>query len=200
MLDSGFHAIPAGHVAAIVTHLTMTARPSPRVAAFPDGVAVERIVAPDPTWYLDLFSRVGAADWMWFSRLAMPPAKLAEILAAPETEVFAVIQDGRPEGLLELDFRDDGSCMLAFFGLTLALQGTGTGRALMEAALDRAFARPITSLDIHTCTFDSPVALPFYLRSGFTATHREVQVVRDPRLDGTLLPDAAPQIPVIAGG
>ncbi len=199
MLASGFHPVPAGHVAAVVTHLTMALRPAPRPAAFPAGATLERIDAPDPAFYLDIFARVGAADWMWFSRLAMAEAKLAAVLSAPGTEVFALMRDGRAEGLLELEFRDNGSCMLAFFGLTPALQGAGAGRAMMEAALDRAFARPITRLDIHTCTFDSPVALPFYLRSGFVAVRREVQVERDPRLCGVLPRDSARQIPVIEG-
>ena len=198
MLTPGFHDVPAGHVAAVVTHLTMTARPAPRAASFPEGVTLERVETPDPAWYRDLFSRVGAVDWMWFSRLAMSADELAQTLSAPGTEIFAVMRKGRAEGLLELDFRNDDSCMLAFFGLTPAVQGTGTGRALMEAALDRAFARPIARLDIHTCTFDSPVALPFYLRSGFAPVRREIQVVPDPRLDGTLPRDGAAHIPVIS--
>ena len=128
MLTSGFHAVPPGHVAAVVTHLTMEKRPPPRPAAFPEGVTLERISSPDPAVYRDLFARVGAADWMWFSRLAMNASRLAEVISASGTEIFAPMRKGRAEGLLELEFRDDESCMLAFFGLTPALQGADPAR------------------------------------------------------------------------
>ena len=45
----------------------------------------------------------------------------------------------------------------------------------------------------------SAAALPFYLKSGFRAVRREVEIAPDPRLDGTLPATAAPHIPVIAG-
>ena len=67
----------------------------------------------------------------------------------------------------------------------------------MSVAIDRAFARPITKLQIHTCTFDSPVALPFYIRSGFMPVRREIEIVDDPRLTGTIPEGAAAHIPVI---
>ena len=88
--------------------------------------------------------------------------------------------------MLELDFRDPGACELAFFGLTAAMQRRGVGRAMMRVAVDRAFAKPIERLLVHTCTLDSPAALPFYLRSGFRAVRREVEIFADPRLGGLL--------------
>ncbi|MCK0167546.1 GNAT family N-acetyltransferase [Jannaschia sp. S6380] len=199
MLTAGFHDVPAGHVAAIVTHLRMDSRPSGTTAPFPAGVALEPVEAPDPDWYRDLFMRVGGRDWLWSSRLRMDRAELGRTLNHEGVEIFAPTVDGRAEGLLELDFRDDEACELAFFGLTSALQGSGVGRALMGAALDRAFARPITHLEVHTCTLDSPVALPFYLRAGFVPVRREVEIMPDPRLDGTLPTEAADHHPVLRG-
>ena len=197
MLQTGFHPIPPGKVAAIVTHLEMTAPPPTRPATLPEGASLRQVAAPTVAWYRDLFTRVGAQDWMWFSRLRMDDATLETTITDPAVEVHAVEREGRDEGLLELDFREDGSCELAFLGLTAGAQGLGLGRAMMTTAITRAFARPIARLHIHTCTFDSPTALPFYLRSGFVPVRREVEVVDDPRLDGTLPPDAAPQVPVI---
>ena len=36
-----------------------------------------------------------------------------------------------------------------------------------------------------------------YLRSGFTAIHRQIEVAPDPRLQGLLAPTAAPHVPII---
>ncbi|WP_179380166.1 GNAT family N-acetyltransferase [Jannaschia marina] len=198
-MESGFHPIPPGKVAAIVTHLEMVAPPPARDATWPEGVTLRPVERPNADWYRDLFHRVGAQDWLWFSRLRMDDAALAAILHDPAVEVHAVERAGRAEGLLELDFRDDESCELAFFGLTPEVQGLGLGRAMMATAIARAFAKPIIRLHVHTCTFDSPVALPFYIRSGFRPIRREVEVVDDPRLDGTLPEEAAPHVPVIRG-
>jgi hypothetical protein len=50
---------------------------------------------------------------------------------------------------------------------------------------------------VHTCTLDHPAALGFYIRSGFRPFKRQLELSTDPRLDGTLPPDAAPGVPII---
>ncbi|WP_281823825.1 GNAT family N-acetyltransferase [Jannaschia rubra] len=196
-LTDGFHTVPPGKVAAVVTHLEMTAPPPALDAPLPDGLTLRHEPAPDPDWYRDLFLRVGALDWLWFSRLRMARDDLGGILSDEDVEVYALIHDGRAEGLLELDFRIGDSCELAFLGLTAAMQGRGAGRAMIGTAVARAFARPIARLHVHTCTFDSPVALPFYMRAGFVPVRREVEITDDPRLTGALPESAAPHVPLI---
>lgn len=196
ILEPGEHDVPHGALAAVVTYLEMrrpVAIPAP--APLPPGVRLRRVERPEPDWYRDLFIRVGALDWLWTSRLRMPADRLAAILASGDVEVRAVEAGGRAEGLLELDFREPGACELAFFGVTAALQGCGVGRAMMDVAIARAFERPVDRFHVHTCTLDSPAALPFYLRSGFRAVRRSVEVFADPRADGLLPPDAAPRVP-----
>jgi len=39
--------------------------------------------------------------------------------------------------------------------------------------------------------------LPFYLRAGFTAYKREIEIADDPRLTGALRRDATPDVPII---
>ncbi|GIT91075.1 N-acetyltransferase [Jannaschia pagri] len=192
MLKSGFHPIASGHVAAVVTHLHM---PRPTLAPPPPDVPLRQMRAPDVDWYRDLFTRVGALDWLWFSRLKLDDSALREILTDERVEIRVLERDGQAEGLVELDFRTGGTCELAFFGLTEAVQGRGLGRAMMRAALHHGFARDVPEITVHTCTFDSPIALPFYMRSGFVATRQEIEVVPDPRADGTLPQTAAPHVP-----
>jgi GNAT superfamily N-acetyltransferase len=93
--------------------------------------------APGLDWFRDLYRCVGE-EWLWFSRLQMTDADLAAIIQSPLVGVYALVQEGRDEGLLELDFREAGQCELAFFGVTAKLIGSGAGRWLMNRALERA--------------------------------------------------------------
>jgi len=134
---------------------------------------------------------------MWFSRLGMTDEELAAVLHRPDVQLYSVRVDGRDEGMLELDFRIADECELGYFGLTSNMVGTGAGRWLMEHALDKAWSQPIKRFHVHTCTLDSPQALPFYLRSGFVAYNRQIEIADDPRKLGVLPDNAAPQEPII---
>lgn len=194
-MQSEFWDVPQGKIAAVVTHLEMLARPVPR--AVPDvGATLVHHPEPDLAWYRDLFTRVGE-DWMWFSRRGMSDAELASVIHHKDVAIYSVQVDGRDEGMLELDFRIAGECELGYFGLTPAMVGTGAGRWLMDHAIRLAWEQPVSRLHVHTCTLDSPAALPFYMRSGFTAYRRQVEIADDPRLVGVMPRDASPQEPLI---
>jgi GNAT superfamily N-acetyltransferase len=192
-----FSDIPAGRIAAIVTSLEMFARPPARPERTDNDFVLEHVVRPDLAWFRNLFRRVGES-WLWVSRLQLPDAELAAIIHDPAVEVF-VLKSGMAEaGLLELDFRTADECELSFFGLTSELVGSGAGRWLMNRAIARAWSRPIRRFWVHTCTFDHQDAPAFYVRSGFRAYRRQVELMDDPRLSGLLPRTAAPHIPIIA--
>ncbi len=196
-LAEGFHELSAGRLATVVTSLEMRERPAPVAIPEPPSPAALRTWSkPDTEDYRELYRAVGE-HWLWFSRLRMADAALAEILHDDRVRIFAVEAAGERKGLLELDFREPGTCELAFFGLAGDLIGKGMGRWLMLNALQHAWAQPIERLWVHTCTFDHPSALDFYRRFGFVPFKRQVEVVDDPRLDGTLSATAAPQIPLL---
>ncbi|WP_107817520.1 GNAT family N-acetyltransferase [Celeribacter persicus] len=200
-LPDGIHDLPTGKLAAVVTYLEMFARPAPRSVPEQPGLELVRHEAPTLDWYRALYRRIGE-DWLWFSRMYMEDAKLSAILTDPNVEVYSVRKEGVDLGLLELDFRDPDNTELAFFGLDTGLIGGGTGRWLMEHALDKAFAPstkrpPIKRFFVHTCTLDSPQAVGFYIRSGFKPYGRAIEVMDDPRMNGPLSETAAPQIPLI---
>ena len=127
----------------------------------------------------------------------MPDAELAAIVQSPLMEIYALAHEGRDEGLLEMDCREPGQCEIVSFGLTEKLVGTGAGRWLMNRGQEIAWSHPIKRLWLHTCTFDHPAALAFYQRSGFLPFRRQIEVVNDPRLDGTVARDVARHVPVI---
>jgi GNAT superfamily N-acetyltransferase len=195
ILPDGYSDVPAGKIAAVVTHLEMIERPAVR----PDpagGWSLRRVEMPPLDWFRDLYLRVGE-EWLWFSRIRMPDEELAARLHSPQLEVYSLVDGGRDEGLLELDFREPGHCEIGMFGVAANLVGTGAGRWLMNRALEIAWSRPVTRVWLHTCTFDHPAALAFYQRSGFRPFRRQVEVADDPRLDGIAPRDVARHVPVI---
>ncbi len=197
MLTNGLHDLPKGKVPTIVTHLEMTAPAPTRGHPAPDGITfVEG--AREVSWYRDIFDRVGR-PWMWFGRRVLSDADLLAILSDPRVALYTLRMDGRDEALLELDFRQNGECELAYFGLTPALIGTGAGRYLMDHAIRLAWAQDITRFHVHTCTFDSQQALAFYIRSGFTPYKQQVEIEDDPRLTGVLPRDVGSHIPLLEG-
>jgi GNAT superfamily N-acetyltransferase len=197
-LPKGYHVLPAGQLANVVTCLEMRARPALRPVPVAASLRLERFGAGDVERFRRLFQAVGR-DLMWFSRLVMPREKLEAILGDPDVWSFALTDGTADIGIMELDFREAGACELSFFGLVPGVIGTGAGRYLMNEAITRAWSRPIQRLWVHTCTYDHPAALPFYRRSGFTPYRMMIEIHDDPRLSGHLPRDASPQVPIVAG-
>jgi GNAT superfamily N-acetyltransferase len=184
--------IPAGHLGTIVTLLEMTKRPPLRpLPASP--LRLEPWKAADPAKYRMLFRRVGA-KWLWYSRLVMDDARLANEIA----EVHAVTdRTGVEVGMLELDFRTPGECLIRFLGLVPELAGKGHGTWLFAQATALAWRPGVERVHVNTCTLDHPAALPAYLKAGFAPYKCAFETFPDPRLAGVLPEDAAPQIPLI---
>jgi GNAT superfamily N-acetyltransferase len=196
VLPDGYSDVPAGKLAAVVTCLEMMhqapARPEPSTIAW----TLQRVAHPTLVAYRTLFAHVGS-EWLWSSRLAMPDQRLQATLDDPQVWIYTLSINRQEEGLLELDFRERGECELAFFGLSPVARDCGAGRWLMNRALEFAWQQPIRRLWVHTCTLDHPKALAFYLRSGFVAYERRVEVFDDPRVLGHVSRGAVPEVPLI---
>lgn len=193
-----FSPIADGDLSAIVTSLEMTSRP-PLRALPASNLRLEAWHAPHAEKYRVLYRRIGE-PWLWFSRLEMDDDTLLSIIHDPKVRIWAVVdRQGIEVGILELDFRSDGECEIAFFGLIPELAGKGHGKWLMAMALQLGWAEAgVKRMWVHTCTLDGPAALAFYQKSGFTAYQRQLETFPDPRLTGLIPRDAAPQIPIIA--
>jgi len=194
-LPMGYSPVPPGKIVNAVTFLEM--REQPEKAAIADGsLTLVRLTPPDLEDYRRLFRLVGE-DWMWVSRLEMDDDAVRAILSDPSVEVYALQEEARHIGLLELDFRAPGECELVFFGLVRDAIGKGAGRFLMNNAIAKAWTRPIDRFWLHTCNFDHPDAFAFYQRSGFRPYALMVEVHDDPRLTGLLPKTAAPHVPLL---
>jgi GNAT superfamily N-acetyltransferase len=185
------HPLPPGYVGALVTALTMTRRPSQ--APLPaSGLSIEPLPDVDLDRYRALFRRVGAR-WLWYSRLVMPDAELRAALG----EVHVVRgPDGLEAGMIELE-RSPEACRIRFLGLVPELTGRGHGRWLIDATLRLAWREEVEQVELYTCSLDHPAAMPAYLRAGFTAVSRSFESFPDPRLNGLLPRDCAPQVPLV---
>ena len=195
MLPDGYFDIPAGKLAAIVTHLEMLQRPT----LPPDHAgawSLRKVETPGVDWFRGLYRHVGE-EWLWFARIKMPDAELAARIQSPLVSIYALIDEGRDEGLLELDFRKPGACEIGMFGVSAKLIGTGAAHWLMNRALELAWSREIERIWLHTCTFDHPRALAFYHRAGFRPFRRQIVVGSDPRLDGTAPREVARHVAII---
>lgn len=186
--------VPAGHIPTITTYFEMTDRPALKQQEAP--LKLVRWNTPEPSEYLSLFRAVGDR-WMWASRLLMDEDTLRANIHHDAVEIYLIEDGGAKVGLLELDFREPKQCEIGFFGMIPDMNGQGYGRWLMAEALKHAWRPDISRVWLHTCTEDSPRAISFYMKSGFTAYKREIEVHPDPRLAGHLPMDAGPHIPII---
>ena len=185
--------LPPGKIAAIATYLELRA---PRVnGAGPFEGRLERITDDLPR-YRSLYARIGE-PWLWFTRVLLTDDALRRIIAHPAVEALALVGEGGDAALVELDFRREGECELVFFGLVPESCGRGLGTRLLQEAVRRAFARPVSRIWLHTCTLDHPAAMPLYLKADFKPYRRAVEIADDPRLAGHLPATAAPGFPTL---
>jgi GNAT superfamily N-acetyltransferase len=192
----GYTDLPPGKIANIVTYLEMLAPPSPLAEPDRPDLVFRRVPDPDVGWYKATIRSIGEA-WLWFSPLVMPEARLAALITDPLREVHALDREGETVGVAELDRRVAGEVEISFFGVTGSEIGTGAGRVLMNRALVEAFRGGTRRVWLHTCTFDHPAAVPFYLGAGFRPFKFAIEVTEDPRLMGRLPVTAGRHIALI---
>jgi GNAT superfamily N-acetyltransferase len=125
--------------------------------------------------YRRLYRAVGDR-WYWHDRNAWPDAQLMSYLASPSIAVWECLVSNETAGFFELANHHDGSVEIAYFGLTAAFIGRGLGKAMLTRAAEEAWALGPTRVWLHTCTLDSPHALPNYLARGFEETRKETYV------------------------
>lgn len=192
----GYTDLPPGKIANVVTYLEMVAPPSPRPEPDRPDLVFRRIPKPEVGWYKATIRAIGQ-EWLWFSPLVMPEAALAAILRDPLREVYVLLRDGETVGIAELDRQGGDEAEISFFGVVASEIGTGAARFLMNRALEEAFRHGTRRVWLHTCTFDHPAAVPFYVKSGFKPFKLAIEVSDDPRLSGRLPATAGAHIALI---
>jgi GNAT superfamily N-acetyltransferase len=175
MTAASTHRIPM-----TVTFFEMTAKPSALPPPAPKGRhAILKADLPTVHFYRYLYDAIGG-PWLWVDRKKLSPEALTEIIQHPLNHLYVLYTEGSPTGMAELDFRKDGLCNIAYFGLMPEAIGRHLGYFFLYHACQNAWARPINRLTVNTCTLDHPRALPLYQRIGFNAYAREERFVELP--------------------
>lgn len=141
-------------------------------AAFKPGAPLlsgARIVRRDPcpnADYRRLYAAVGG-PWHWRDRLAWDEATLRAHLTSPDIMVWELVVDDESAGYFELRRSGNDEIELAYFGLAPRFIGRGLGGAMLTRAVEEAWTLGARRVWLHTCTLDSPHALPNYRARGF---------------------------------
>ena len=147
-------------------------RPS-RTAA--EGFHIEQARIPCPELNRFFYASIGG-DWFWVDRLGWTYDQWLAWVDRPELETWVAYLDGTPAGYFELERQQDGGVELAYFGLLSRFVGRGLGGALLTATVRRAWEMGAPIVWLHTCSLDSPAALPAYQARGFQLYKQETEV------------------------
>ena len=124
-----------------------------------------------------LYSQIGA-EWHWHDRDSWDQSRIQSHLQRADVRIYRVVTEtlpapDQPAGFLELTKHADGSAEIVYLGLARQAFGVGLGGWLVSEAVRAAFAWGATRTWLHTCTLDSPAALPNYLARGFSVERTE---------------------------
>ena len=125
-----------------------------------------RLAPDDVALFRQLYRAVGEAH-SWHDRNAVSDADLRSHFESPDVALWVLSHGTTPAGFFELQRHADGSVEIVYFGLTPAFAGRGLGKHLLSRAAECAWAFGGDRVWLHTCTLDSPAALPNYLARGF---------------------------------
>jgi GNAT superfamily N-acetyltransferase len=159
-----------------IYYVEMFARPQQAELAPKDGVSIIHAKRPTVAYYRFLYDAVGN-NWNWRSRKKLTDDALATIIHDPRNEVHVVHVDGVPAGFVDVDRRAEGEIEISQFGLIPEFIGQGLGKWFLRWTVDKAWSYGPKRLWLHTCTNDHPMALPNYLKAGFTIYKQEVKEV-----------------------
>lgn len=163
-----------------VTFLEMRRPPERPLRPLPEGCVVTPFDSLDR--YLELHCLVGR-DWLWSDQIFKPREQLAAEIAPPGASANAITIDGKDAGIIHLGYHSPPDVELCYFGLAQEFTGRGLGGALLDWAIARAWSRNPRRFWLHTCTLDSPAALPTYQKAGFERYKTLYMSQRDPRHD-----------------
>lgn len=150
-----------------VTHLELTARDQLRPAEKVEGFSVRLVFPPVPGFNRRCYETIGR-QWHWRDRLPWSDDDWARWLATPGVRTWEFLHQGRPGvGYAELATDLAGNTEIVYFGLMPEFVGRGMGGAALSEIVDIAWGLPSQRVWLHTCTFDSPMAILNYEARGF---------------------------------
>lgn len=125
---------------------------------------IERLPRPDLS---EEFYREVGRDWHWVDRLAWSDDQWRAWVDRPEHHLLVCELNGVDAGYAELEQQPGGNVEIAYFGILAWSTGRGLGKWWLATVIEEAWRLPGTArVWVHTCSLDSPAALPNYLARG----------------------------------
>ena len=160
-------------VTVVRTYLEQRSRDALRAASSSDpALRLARVEPDNVSLFRRLYREVGG-PYHWRDRNLLSDDQLRAHFRADGVEVWVLTYGDEPAGFFELQRHADGSVEIVYFGLTPAFFGRGLGKHLLTQAAESAWALGANRVWLHTCTLDSPAALPNYLARGFSPYRTE---------------------------
>ena len=154
-------------VTVVRTYLEMATLDALRPALSDDpALRVSRVARDDIALFRRLYRDV-VGPYHWRDRSAQSDAELLSYLASQNVELWVLCNNSDTAGFFELGRHPDGSAEIVYFGIMQQFFGHGIGKHLLTCAVLTAWATGANRVWLHTCTLDSPSALPNYLARGF---------------------------------
>lgn len=135
-------------------------------ALLPPGALVVRRDPCPISDYRRLYHAVGG-PWHWRDRLAWDDDTLRAHLSSSDIAIWELLVSDESAGYFELRRSGTHEIELAYFGLRPGFIGRGLGGSLLTRAVEEAWKLGARRVWLHTCTLDSPHALPNYRARGF---------------------------------
>ena len=145
--------------------LEMTSPDQLRPARAVEDFEARRLARPHPARSRRMYDQVGAR-WQWTDRLGWGIARWSAHLAQPGIATWIGYLEGETVGYAEVA-REGGDVEIASFGLLPGFERRGMGGALLAAVTQATWDEGAERVWLHTCSLDSPAALPAYEARGF---------------------------------
>ncbi len=157
--------------------LQMLEPPSADPVPCPAGEFAELVEAADfPVWYFFAMYDAVGDGYVWEDMHLADPRDVEAFVGSAGTRMHTLMRHGWPQGFFVLDFRTDGVCNLAYFGLVKQAIGRGLGGWLLDRAVALGWAGPgVRRLTVNTCTLDHPRAMPLYKGRAFELVRSETR-------------------------
>jgi len=130
------------------------------------SLRLERVAPDNIALFRELYRDVGG-PYHWRDRNFVHDDTLRAHFEQPTVQLWALYYGDTHAGFFELQRHPDENVEIVYFGLTKYVFGRGFGKHLLTCAATKAWELGARRVWLHTCTLDSPAALPNYLARGF---------------------------------
>ena len=130
----------------------------------PSGLLISQVAQPTPAFIRFFYAAVGRA-FHWTDRLEWTESQWGVYLDG--VRAFVAYEHGAPAGFLLLAGDASADVEVSYFGILPEFVGRGIGGALLHHGVAAAWQAGAQRVWLHTCSLDSPAAVPAYQRRGF---------------------------------